>query len=318
MTAEPPSINAPPRKRLGCVAKLATGLLAGVVMLIILGNYLARQEERALVERATAALLTDPATALTILHEAHRSQPDDEAIARLYQDAQQKWLESIDRQIAEQTPAQRYSTLEQSPVSQLRKHLSEPLAAAFQQFLERNRVETQRQIQETVERAMDLVEAAQFREGWEAMETLRVCNTFPELPDLWRTFDTFNAARQMIHAGDLAQNEQIAAARDHLIWMQKNRQPTPQDVAEAGFRIDLGDFNLHLNQAVRAAAKGDAATAQARLAEVQPLLSRLLASTELQDFFADLPEKDRGSPLINQLNAAQSAVRQAGAKAPGR
>ena len=311
MTAEPPLINPPPRKRrLGCLAKLSLGVLVVALLCMAWGFHLEHEETRALVERATAALLAnDPGTAMTALRDAHERQPDDAGIAQLYADAQQKWLESVDQQIADLTPAQRYSRLGEYPVHQLSQGLAEPLATSFQQFVDRNTEDARVQINETIERAMDLVEAGKFNEGRKEMETLRVCSAFPELQELWANFDRFYFAQHLIRAGDLGQNGQIAAARELLEWSRKYGKPTTQALDEARFRIDLGDYSLQLTQAVSSATKGDQKTAAAKIEEAKPLLSHLLANAELQNFYPDLPVKDRGSPLINQLNAAQSAIR---------
>jgi hypothetical protein len=325
MSAEPPLINPPPpKRRLGCIARLAIGLLVSVVVGALLlfgfGVYWEHRETNALIERATAALLAnDAATALTALHQATLSRPDDVGLAKLYGAAQEKWIASIDQQIADLTPAQRYSILREDPVHRLRSHLSEPLATTFQQFIDRNMVDTQAQIQEAAEWAMDLVVAGKTSDGWKEMETLRVsCYDFPGFSELQQDFNAANTARLLIHAGDLGQHEQIADARELLEWTQKNRQPAPEALDEARFRIDLGDYSLHLLQAVNAATKGDQKTAEARIEEAKPLLSHLLANPELQNFYADLPAKDRGTPLIDQLNAAQFVVRKISANAPGR
>lgn len=316
-TAAPPS---PPRqRRLGCFAWLGLGLLAGGLLLVGLYFYADHRRTGELVQQATAALLADdPETALLALHTAHDEHPGDVAIGQLYRDAQQKWVESIDRQIADKTPAQRYALLSGDSLRWSRAALAEPLATTFQQFIDRNAEDTRVQIDETVARAMDLVEAGRTKDAWEAMETLRVCYNYPGLGELWKDFHACYLARRLVFAGDLGLNGQVADAHQLVAQLQKDFRPDRAAVAAALFRIDLGDYLLHVNQAVLAASQGDQPTAQTRLKEARELFARLVASPELGRYFADRPPPDRGTVLIEQLNLAEAAVARLATRAPAR
>ena len=65
-------------------------------------------------------------------------------------------------------------------------------------------------------------------------------------------------------------------------------------------------------------AKGDRKSAETLVEEAKPLLSHLLANAEPQNFYSDLPAKDGGTPLIDQLNVAQFVIRKINSKAPSR
>jgi hypothetical protein len=186
--------------------------------------------------------------------------------------------------------------------------LSEPLATTLRQFFERNAEDTRLQIDETIERAMDLAEAGKFKDAWEAKESLRGCYMYPGLTGLWEDFNTFYAARLLVNAGDLGQYGRMDEARQELEWLTKNYRTAPAARAEALFRIDLSDYTQRVLQAVKAVNQGDLKGAQTRIDEARPILARLLASPGLQDLFPDLPPKERGSQLTAMSGEVQATI----------
>ncbi|MBL9216229.1 MAG: hypothetical protein JNG83_12195 [Opitutaceae bacterium] len=298
------------------LALVAVALIGG---LVALGHFMDGREARLEVETAAAALLrNDPGAALVSLHRAAELRPDDAAIARLYQEAQVKWLESIDQQIADMTPAQRFALFDSYPMPAQRKCLAEPYASAHQRFIDRNAEETQAQVRGVFERAMDFVAAGNFAAADREVKALQVGALIPGVPDLWQIYDSAYATQLLFRAGDLAQNEQIDAARRMLESLKKRPKVTPEELAEATFRIDLGEFCLRLNQAVIAAAKEDPRTAEARIQEARPILGRLLGHPALAQLFPDLPAAERGTPLINQLDQTLFVIHQVIAAPPAR
>ena len=316
----PPPASKKRRGCSGCLVWAGGGLLAVILGLGGVGYYGQHWRVETELQEGIAALrANDPETALKNLDSAAAARPRDAAVVQLYLDAQQKWIEALDRQLADKTPAQRYMILSQDPVRSMSLKLSEPLATAFRQYGEYNAQEAQVQINATVERAMNLVESGQFSDGWKTMESLREFHSFPGLMTVtWPVFNTFHAERLLVHAGDLGQNQQIEPARQLLEFMKKNTKADPGSQAAALFRIDLGDYLLHLNRAVAAAGKRDAPAAQAQLEEAKLLFARLRASPELANFYSSLPPADRGTPLIQQFMLAQEIVARESARSPAR
>lgn len=315
--AVPPLLKKKRRGCLGCLAWVGGALVIGVLLLLGVGFYMDHERTNEALQRGIAALQNSPDDALVNLKYVHDQRPNDVAVSQLYQDAQQKWLEALDRQLADKTPMQRYSILAGRPVSMMSPHLSDPYATAFRQYIERNTEEARVQIDESVEQAMNLVEAGKFKEGWDLIGALPDFNSIPGMGELRPNFYAFYAERRLVYAGDLAQNGQVAPARDILDWVKKNYSVGDAQT-EALFRVDLADYFLHLKQAANAARTGDTATAQTKLEEAKALFGQLLASPALENFYPDLAPQDRGTPLIKQFVLAQAVVEQAKTRPPKR
>lgn len=293
---------------LGCALVLAAviGLAAWLIGLPSL-----IRSQIAIHRAQQAEQANDWPKALTLWGAAMNARPLDRDLVFWHRNAQVELLLHVHSEIAPLSPAERFLYFRDPGRTATRQLLTEPHASAHEAFIQQNAALVFEAMRQQFDTALETLEGGDFAAARKLMADLARTASAAEDFDAWqKTFGAAEVAARVAGVTAAAEAGELARARGILTELLAQAQLPDAEADSLAFMIEFNGYVQSLGQAIASARDGDDPAAMQSLAAGSRAAAELLSHPGHAAFFAELPEPERGTAVLQYLNEATQHVRQ--------